>query len=474
MFFYSQNEMALRQRLSINTVGAPPIRLDLSSPRRTSSRWSCCAKAICALALIAALLRAAPAALAAVKQRRHGVGAGDGTGAGAGAGAAAALLLRRRQTAGAATTAAATTIAATTTPRRSARRETHELGKAKDLKSYLWSKRSGTRRSWYVIVTFTTVGYLPYAVNLLLHLERHGMLHQAMVLCFDDASHAALVEMGYDPFRYGTDAVSTEHVDEKDGKQLIEFGTVQFGELMKLKLHVMRTILEQKFQFLYIDGDVVLLRNPLQYLLTDMKPYDVVYQHNGAGPCNTGFMFWRPTREALATLSAFYPGGVDEQAWLCRQMQRTISRRRHTSLSKDLFVAGKLWYHDAKRKRLLERASPFAVHYNWRKGEKKQGLMMLHHHWLATPELERATALAVAEGIARLPPNCTTLDVEFVKARRHQLATHIPTGLAPGTELQQQQQQQQRRGSGSSSNASSSARAASNVRGGRKRGQTRH
>ena len=104
---------------------------------------------------------------------------------------------------------------------------------------------------------------------------------------------------------------------------------------------------------------------------------------------------------------------------------------------------------------------------------KKQGLMMLHHHWLATPELERATALAVAEGIARLPPNCTTLDVEFVKARRHQLATHIPTGLAPGTELQQQQQQQQRRGSGSSSNASSSARAASNVRGGRKRGQMR-
>ena len=392
--------------------GEEDVRLELA-PKRASLCHRTCITLAFALALGAALTTAASAGV------RWAPGSAPARGAAA---------LRR----GSAFVVAP--LARLPTSPAAARVGEHANGAASDFKAYLWSKRGGTRRAWYVIMTFTTAGYLPMTVNLLLHLERHGMLRQTVVLCVDDASHRALVEMGYDPFRYRTGAVSTEH-GEAEGKTLIEFGTVQFGELMKLKLHVMRTVLEAQFQFLFVDGDVVLLRNPMQHLLTDMKPYDVVYQHNGAGNCNTGFMFWRPTRETLAVLASRYPGGVDEQAWLCRAIQRGIARTRHTSLSKELFVAGKIWYSDARRKTLLAGAAPFMVHYNWRKGgTKKQALMMLHHHWLATPERDRAAALAVAEGTGDFGANSSVLAVPFITTRRHQLSNGLPTGLAPGTE----------------------------------------
>ena len=60
--------------------------------------------------------------------------------------------------------------------------------------------------------------------------------------------------------------------------------------------------------------------------------------------------------------------------------------------------------------------------------------MMLHHHWLATPECDRATALAVAEGTGDFGANASALAVPFVTTRRHQLSSGLPTGLAPGTE----------------------------------------
>ena len=73
--------------------------------------------------------------------------------------------------------------------------------------------------------------------------------------------------------------------------------TLAFSRKIRWKLFMIYEILRFGYSVLYIDSDVVLLKNPFPYLYA-INGYDIIAQSDLHGICS-GFMFVKPTNQTV-------------------------------------------------------------------------------------------------------------------------------------------------------------------------------
>ncbi len=81
------------------------------------------------------------------------------------------------------------------------------------------------------------------------------------------------------------------------------YDSTLYNKKMELKLTLIKAVLSYGFSLLYMDSDVILLKDPFPYLQS-ITGYDLLAQKD-VTVCN-GFMYIRPTNQSIAAITRAY------------------------------------------------------------------------------------------------------------------------------------------------------------------------
>jgi hypothetical protein len=102
------------------------------------------------------------------------------------------------------------------------------------------------------LVTFCNRGYADFTLNLYLSLNNIGLENHLAIASADDEAKAFFSNRDIDCFLYPTDY----------NKEFSDFGSKAFRQLMIGKLEVINSSLKAGVEILYLDSDIVVLKEP--------------------------------------------------------------------------------------------------------------------------------------------------------------------------------------------------------------------
>jgi len=251
---------------------------------------------------------------------------------------------------------------------------------------------------WSETVTFAiaTMGYLPFVLNLHASLVRLGLGAELVVYSLDDEAHVALQREGIRSIRAGN--ASTPH--------LSVWGTPSFARTMAFKYEVALTILQSGKDALYLDTDIVVLRNPFGYLrraLADSSADLAMQVQEPDFGFNAGFWFAR-ARPAVVSLfdrlRQECAKGRDDQnllnEWLPRDHSVSV-----LPLDAELFACGNQFldgplveqggYCIDRSLRPFPYEAAYLLHFNYLIGDEAKVWAMARHGALFHPRLASKT-----------------------------------------------------------------------------------
>lgn len=172
------------------------------------------------------------------------------------------------------------------------------------------------------IVTMTTGGYVAYTENLFRQFRKYGL--RVHIYCLDHASleHLASKNIPCQQLHHVID------LDEDRAQKI--YGTETFKRTCVTKLDVIAKAFEHSDAVLWVDGDVVLRRDPTALLQEAMaRLYDgnldllIQCDENHTGPCAgpercwkcSGIMLLRKTRGMLAMAGEYASPDVWPEQW---------------------------------------------------------------------------------------------------------------------------------------------------------------
>jgi hypothetical protein len=144
-----------------------------------------------------------------------------------------------------------------------------------------------------VMFTVATAGYVPFVLNLHASLRRIGLGNHLVVYTPDRRVKRELSAMGVHSLCFGP-----QHYGEWS-----DFNTREFAKIMAYKWAVASEILNTGSNVLFVDGDIVFLRNPAKYLRDVMErtsPHLIMQWESPKNVYNGGFWFARPEPSVLA------------------------------------------------------------------------------------------------------------------------------------------------------------------------------
>ena len=229
------------------------------------------------------------------------------------------------------------------------------------------------------LITLTNDGYIEYTQNLVVSLENVGI---------DNIEIFAVGKKSYDHFNkqnIQTNLISNNFFSNVNKFQ--EWRSRNFNKLMFIKLSIIYESLLQNEKVLYIDGDIIFLKNPIKEI--DAMPIqDMIgqYDYNPTDKNETlcaGFMLVKNTE---ASLNLFNPSNVpqdlldpdpknnnhfDDQ----RYINQNLKNIDFKFFDIDKYPNGLYYYNNFK---ILD---PSIIHFNYTVGSEKKNKMQQMGFW---------------------------------------------------------------------------------------------
>tara|TARA_B100001250_G_scaffold13960_1_gene12222 strand:- start:40051 stop:40758 length:708 start_codon:yes stop_codon:yes gene_type:complete len=225
-------------------------------------------------------------------------------------------------------------------------------------------------------VTFTNQGYVEYTINLINSIIKNKIQINLTVFTVDEESQNYLKNY----------PVQVKSLKESfmQTNEFVDFHSKDFGYMMLYKFEMIyKSLLENEY-VLYIDGDIVIKKNIIEYLLNEIGHKDMLIQndHNPDKP-NTinlcaGFMFIKSNKK---TLNYFDPKNVDIKKLVnySHHDQTYLNKNRNQFnfgiLPLEKFSNGPYFYNNNGN------YEPNLIHFNFLVGDKKKDRIKEFNEW---------------------------------------------------------------------------------------------
>jgi Nucleotide-diphospho-sugar transferase len=227
-----------------------------------------------------------------------------------------------------------------------------------------------------VMYTLATAGYVPFVLNLHESMKRVGMAEYLVVYTPNEAVQHELQAYGLRCLCFGEE----ELPDQGD------WFSPEFAHIVALKFAVASEILISGRNALFVDADIVFLRNPADYLreLTSRSPAKMIMQYEAPkGHYNTGFWFARPHPAIIRLFYDICTNLIDKS--FCDQTCFNQLVRRNDliqveALDPELFACGNQFLgrlSDApetidRSTRPFDFGSAYLLHFNYLTGKRRK------------------------------------------------------------------------------------------------------
>ena len=225
------------------------------------------------------------------------------------------------------------------------------------------------------LITLTNDGYIEYTENLLISLRNVG-INDLNIYCVGQKSYNYFKNKGFLVRLINTNIIS-------NANKFQNWRTKNFNKLMFYKLKLVHEELKSNNRVLYIDGDIVFLRNTLEEI-ENTKNFDIVgqFDFNPVSDVKTlcaGFMMINSNEK---TLNLFDPEKVpqellnrkfhfDDQKYI----NRNINNLKYDFFDLKDYPNGAYFYKNYKN------LNPAIIHFNYIVGDKKKQKMQEMGYW---------------------------------------------------------------------------------------------
>jgi Nucleotide-diphospho-sugar transferase len=242
-----------------------------------------------------------------------------------------------------------------------------------------------------VMYTLATAGYVPFVLNLHESMKRVGMAEYLVVYTPSEAVQRELQAYGLHCIRFGRE-------------ELPDWGdwfTPEFAHIVALKFAVASEILTSGRNALFVDADIVFLRNPASYLqevISRSKAQMITQYESPKNLYNTGFWFARPHPLIIRLFGDICANLMDDG--LCDQMCFNefvlwSGQIEVEGLDPELFACGNQFLgrlSDApetidRSTRPFDFASAYLLHFNYLTGKRQKVNAIKEYNSLFYPGL---------------------------------------------------------------------------------------
>ena len=223
-------------------------------------------------------------------------------------------------------------------------------------------------------LTFTNFGYLHFTQNLILSLEKINFPLTLKVYCIDQNS--------YDSLQKWNQNIILEMLNDETNQNQNIVGWKENGwntmVFSKLKC-IYKELLQNEYVF-FTDSDIVFEKDPLEYLLENIKDYDMLIQQNvekSKYPLNSGFMFIK-SNDTIKDL--FNTSRLNLSRFTCDQdyINEQSCNFKFLGLSRDLFPVEYYYYLNYQNY-----SDKFYIfHFNFKRGKEKKERIINMKKWL--------------------------------------------------------------------------------------------
>jgi len=225
-------------------------------------------------------------------------------------------------------------------------------------------------------VTFTNKGYIDYTLNLINSIVKNNVDLNLTVYTVDDESKNYLLNLPVEIKSLNKSFMKTN--------KFVDFHSKDFGYMMLYKFEMIYESLQKNDYVLYIDGDIVIKSNIINYLMDNIGSKDMLIQndHNPDKPnilnlC-AGFMFITSNDK---TLKFFNPKNVDVEKLVNYshhdQTYLNLNRNRfdYGILPLKDFSNGPYFYNN------FGNYNPKLIHFNFLVGDQKKNKIKKFNEW---------------------------------------------------------------------------------------------
>jgi hypothetical protein len=246
-----------------------------------------------------------------------------------------------------------------------------------------------------VMFTVATAGYVPLVLNLHASLRRIGLGNQLVVYTTDRTVKRELSAMGIRSLRFGRQ----RYVRWSDYK------APGFAEIVAYKYAVASELLKAGRNVLFVDGDIVFLRNPAKHLrevIERISAHLIMQFESPKGVYNTGFWFAKPEPLLLELFRDIQHALIVDKKYNCDQecLNEIIGHRdeiRIHALDVELFACGNQFLGSFATSRLsIDRSinpfpmdSAYLLHFNYLVGKEQKVAAMQRHNTVFYPDLRK-------------------------------------------------------------------------------------
>ena len=225
-------------------------------------------------------------------------------------------------------------------------------------------------------ITFTNYGYLDFTLNLLESIKKNNVDLDLLVYCTDKKSFDYL-----NKFNNNCILLDSKLSQNKKATSW-KAGSGAFGEMMISKFESIFDGLLKNDYVLYIDGDIVIKENILEYLENEIEDNDFLFQldYNNKRPYQNdlcaGFMMIKSTRK---TKKIFNPNEIDVESIIKlpahdqTYLNNLKNNFKYKFLSPVLFPNGSFYFNYL--------TEPKIIHFNYVVGKAKKNKMRKMKEW---------------------------------------------------------------------------------------------
>lgn len=247
------------------------------------------------------------------------------------------------------------------------------------------------------LFTIATSGYVAFVLNLYASMQRAGIGQSLVVYALDRAAHVAVERAGLRSRQYG----------HGERPAWSDFGTNEFARTMAFKYLIAVEILRSGRSAMYVDSDVVMLRDPVPNVLATLATADAHLAMQVEEPLhllNAGFWCARPARPVIDLFSSLAERIMNSSAYIDdqKELNRILPHDpsvRWTTLHPEQYACGNQFLpgrtveeggvHIDRSGAPFPFNDAFVLHFNFLTTKQQKVLAMLKTGMVLHPDLAR-------------------------------------------------------------------------------------
>lgn len=228
-------------------------------------------------------------------------------------------------------------------------------------------------------ITLTNSGYKDLTLNLLKSMKVENIDNLLKIYTLDKECYDYLKK------EYPNNKVEYINLDKLDN--WIEYKAAQnpdtegkklWSTITFQKIVVIYEELKNNKDCIFIDGDIVIIKNPSEYLNNNIKDNDILIQNdecdnNDKNKACSGFMY---IKSNIKTINIFNPDNIDKNKFINDQnyIRGQLKKIKYDVLDLELYPNGKYF-------RNFRPKNPYIIHFNHDVGKQKIERMKKYNYW---------------------------------------------------------------------------------------------